>query len=455
MFQHLSARFGSSRRNLVAVAAIFALSTTALAGCGSSSDEPESPAPTASDIKYPDKKVTVTWIDTENANVQIGATIADFERRYPNIAINYVTVPFSDYETVLGSRLAAGDIDIVTVDQKVGPAYYVRGWTADLTAAFGNELDRLDSASVAGSTYHGKLINAPRQSDTTVLFYNKDILTAAGIPFPPDDPNSSSATWQDLRDNSLKIQAAGKAKWGITWERIASRYYQWPLAESNGAGNGLNPADDLDPEINSDQAVQALQWYGDLYTDGVSPRGSTTAVNTDLFATGQSAYHTGGAWDIEKLNANPDLHYGIAKFPKFGSGGEEASNSGGLALGLYPNSKNKEAALFVINELVFGENGGELTFNREASSPPANNLGKDIFWSLDRFSDPRAARLREYVNAQLDKGIARPVILSPGSSELESIISAALSDITNGSSAREVLNKAESDAKNQFAKYRG
>lgn len=443
----------NSRRR-APLAALALISVSALAGCaGGASGAVDEALPADVELSYPDEPVTITWIDEDNQNVKIGETIEAFEEKFPNITIDYQTVPHADYETALQSRLDTGDIDIVSVDQSVAPTFYAKGWIQDLTSVFGEDsLALLDSASVAGSTFDGKLIVAPRQSDSTILFYNKDLLDAAGVAYPPADPAADPITWQQVKADGIAAQRAG-AEWGVTWERIASRYYQWPLAESNGAGTGLDPDDSLAPELDSPEAIEALQWYGDLFTEGVSPKGDSTSIYTDLFAQGKSAFHTGGAWDIETLNANPALNYGIARFPTF-EGGIDASNSGGVALGLYPGSKHKAEALFVIQQLVFAEDGGELNYNADASSPSANDKGKELFWALPRFQDERAATLQSFVDYQLQNGVAKPVVLSLGSSELQSIVSQALADIAGGTPAETALAAAQKNAVKQFAKYR-
>lgn len=437
------------------VAFALAASLISLTGCSAGDVEADSDQslPASSELTEPTEPVEVTWIDAANDNIQVGETIAAFEAEHPNITINYITVPYSDYDTVLSTRLETEDIDILTVDQTSGPSYYANGWLTDLTDVFSEDLHLLDSASVEASTFDDKLLSAPRQSDTTVLFYNKDILNELGVDTPSSDPEDPAVTWEWLREVSEQAQAEELAEWGITWERIANRYYQWPLVEQLGGGSGVTEEDSTYPNLNSDAAVEALEWYGDLYADEISPRGDTTSIYTDLFASGSSVFHTGGTWDIETLNANPDLNYGIAKFPVF-EDGEEASNSGGYALGLYSGSEKKEAALIVLKELVFDEDGGELNFNADASSPPANNAGKEIYWSLEKFQDERTTGIQEIVEYQLENDIAKQVLLSYASVEINSITNSAIADIANGSDAATRLNQAQEEAIAETEEYR-
>lgn len=423
-----------------------------VSGCASDSQgsSSESALPSFSELGNPDQKVTVTWLDAANTNVQVGSTIKKFEAEYPNIDIKYESVPFADFETVLPSRLKSGNIDVITVDQQLTARYVAANYLSDITSVFKSEFDALDDAALAGSTIDGKLYNAPEQSDTSFLFYNKKLLEKAGVSLPSSDP-SKPTTWEQITSDAKKAQKAG-AEHGITWERIASWYYEWLLAQGLGGGYGADGSDNLTPNLDSEAAVKAFSWYADLYKDKVSPQGDANSVYTSLFASGKSAFHVGGDWDIAELNKNKELDYGIAPMPRFADG-KAVSNAGGVALGLYKGSKNKNAALTFINAMVF-KGSGAAAYNAETSSPPANDEGKKLYWEQEAFQDPRAADAQKIVNYQLSRGIAKKRVSTVGWNELSAALSSALLSITNGEDVEKTLKSAQSTADAALEKYR-
>ncbi|AUA08466.1 Cyclodextrin-binding protein precursor [Streptomyces malaysiensis subsp. malaysiensis] len=423
-----------------------------VSGCASDSRGSSSKAalPSLSELGNPDRKVTVTWLDAANTNVNVGSVIKKFEAEYPNIEIKYEPVPYADFETVLPSRLKSGKIDFITVDQQLTARYVAADYLSDITSVFKSEFDALDDASLAGSTIKGKLYNAPEQSDTSFLFYNKELLKRAGVSLPSSAP-SKPTTWERITSDAKKAQKAG-AEHGITWERIANWYYQWILPQGLGGGYGADGSGNLTPRLDSVAAVKALSWYAGLYKDKVSPQGDANSVYTSLFASGKSAFHIGGDWDIAELNKNKDLDYGIAPMPRF-TDGEPVSNAGGVGLGLYTGSKNKNAALTFINAMVF-KGSGAAAYNPKTSSPPANDEGKKLYWEQKAFQDPRAADARRIVNHQLSHGIAKERVSTVGWNELSAALSSALLSITNGEDVEKSLKSAQSTADAALEKYR-
>ncbi|MFE7977764.1 ABC transporter substrate-binding protein [Streptomyces shenzhenensis] len=423
-----------------------------VSGCAGDSEgsSAKKSLPSLSALGNPDHKVTVTWLDAANTNVNVGSTIKKFEAEYPNITIKYESIPYADFETVLPSRLTSGKVDVITVDQPLTARYVAAGYLSDITPVFKSEFDALDKASLAGSTVDGKLYNAPEQSDSSFLFYNKDLLGKAGVALPSSTP-SKPTTWERITADAKKAQKAG-AEHGITWERISNWYYQWPLAQGLGGGYGADGPDSLTPNLDSEAAVKAFSWYAGLYKDKVSPQGDANSVYTSLFASGKSAFHIGGDWNIAELNKNKDLDYGIAPMPKF-AGGQAVSNAGGVGLGLYTGSKNTDAALTFINAMVF-KGAGAAAYNSETSSPPANDEGKKLYWAQEVFQDPRAADAQKVVDHQLSHGIAKERVSSVGWNELSSALSSALLSITNGEDVEKALKSAQSTAGAALEKYK-
>lgn len=423
-----------------------------VASCSSDSKDSSSDSalPSYSELVNPDHKVTVTWLDAANTNVQIGSTVKKFEAEYPNIKIKYESVPFADFETVLPSRLKSGNVDVITVDQHLTARYVAAGYLRNITPVFKSEFGALDDASLAASTVDGKLYNAPEQSDSSFLFYNKKLLERAGASLPSSDP-SKPATWEQITADAKKAQKSG-AEYGITWERIASWYYQWLLSQGLGGGYGAEGAHNLTPNLDSEAAVKAFGWYADLYKDKVSPQGDANSVYTSLFASGKSAFHIGGDWDIAELNKNKNLDYGIAPMPRFAAG-KAVSNAGGVALGLYKGSKNEDAALTFIKAMVF-KGPGAAAYDTDTSSPPANNEGKKLYWRQEAFRDPRAAGAQKIVNYQLSHGIAKKRVSTVGWNELNSALTSALLSISNGEDVAKTLESAQSTADAALEKYR-
>jgi multiple sugar transport system substrate-binding protein len=181
---------------------------------------------------------------------------------------------------------------------------------------------------VDASTYQGKLYGLQPVTNTIALFYNKDLLTKAGVT-PP-------TTWAELRAAAKKL-TAGK-QYGIAFSAPANYEGTWqflPFMWSNG-GDEKNIAT---PEV-----AAALQLWVDLVNDGSASKSVvnwTQADVTDQFKAGNAAMMVNGPWQFPVLNADGALKYDVAPIPTPKAGQAPVAPLGGETWTV-PNTGNKE-----------------------------------------------------------------------------------------------------------------
>lgn len=429
--------------------AITATATLMLAGCsGSSASSATSDVP--STLTEPTSPVTITYAGAAYSADDIKPVIAAFEAAHPNITVNYEADPFNDFNSVLGAQLTTDqqNIDVFDVDMPRTSAYEARGWLSDISAVFPDLKTQVDPGSLSAATVNDKVVAMPYQTSTNFMYYNKALLTAAGIPFPSADP-SSRMTWEAVTTDAQKAQAAG-AKYGLVFDQI-DRYYQLePLSTSTGGGPGATGANNLTPAIDNAGWNKALTWYGSLFANGISPRGVTTAETPDLFAGGQVAFFPGGPWWAPKFESSPGLDFGVAPLPAF-AGGTAATPTGGWSLGLSPTSKNKDAAL-IFMKFIGLDNGGYSQYLTALSVPPSNIVGSQKFYANAAFQDPRMAGAVDLMKYEL-ANTASLRVQTVGYVEFENIITKAYDDIINGADVQATLTKATADLTSAWANY--
>ena len=154
------------------VVAALALSLFA-AACGT--DEPAAPAQT--DPK--DLKAELTWWDTsdpKNEGPAFQELIANFNKTYPNVKINYQSVPFGEAQNKFKTAAAAksGAPDILRAEVAWVPEFASLGY---LYALDGSDL--LSDASdyfetpLSSNKFNGKTYGVPQVTDSLALLYNK------------------------------------------------------------------------------------------------------------------------------------------------------------------------------------------------------------------------------------------------------------------------------------------
>ena len=163
------------------------------------------------------------------------------------------------------------------------------------------------------STTDGKLLSMPFNSSTPVLYWNKELLTKAGL-----DPNKPPTTWPELGEMAKKAVAAG-AKCGFT-----PQWQTWTMIENYGAWHNLPYATkdngfggtDIELKFNDAPRVKFIQMLADWGKDKTFVYGGREGKSTALFTAGDCVFHvasSGSAAGIEKALGADKV--GIAMMP--------------------------------------------------------------------------------------------------------------------------------------------
>jgi ABC-type glycerol-3-phosphate transport system substrate-binding protein len=178
-----------------------------------------------------------------------------------------------------------------------------------------------------------KIFGLPLSVDTLVLFYNKELLNAAGIPEPAKD-------WQTLQEHVKKLTkqnttgdiiTAGIAM-GASANVDRSTDILSVLMMQNGtkmaADNGAATFNIIPPGLEgraTPPGIEALTFY----TDFASPQKEVYSWNEsmpnsiDAFVQGKAAYMLNYAYNLPTIRARaPKLNFGVAKLPQIAGSAE-------------------------------------------------------------------------------------------------------------------------------------
>jgi fructooligosaccharide transport system substrate-binding protein len=139
------------------------------------------------------------------------------------------------------------------------------------------------------ATYGGRILTLPWSSSSQAVFYNLDMLKEAGIT-PPSAPDNRW-TWAQLLEAAQKLTKKapdGTTQiYGFVVEQVDRPYQILPLLQSNGA-QALSPdGSQTAGFLNSPEAVEALQFYG----DPMNPPDVDTSAAASQCRPGRVALH--------------------------------------------------------------------------------------------------------------------------------------------------------------------
>jgi multiple sugar transport system substrate-binding protein len=182
---------------------------------------------------------------------------------------------------------------------------------------------------VKAGTYKGELYGLAPVINSIALYYNVDMLKAAGIT-PPK-------TWDELQAAALKLTDKSKGVYGFAMSNINTYEGTWqflPLMWSNG-GNEKN--------IDTTATEQAVQFDLDLQNDGSMSKSSITWAQADVnnqFIAGKAAMMINGPWQLPVLNSTKGLKFDSVPIPTRTSSQKVVAPLGGETYNV-PNTGDK------------------------------------------------------------------------------------------------------------------
>ncbi len=346
------------RRTWMTLVLLIMLATMVLAACGS---ESATTAPTASsgaaavDPAAVSGEITV-WAWNVAAK-SLDATVASFNKKYPNVKVTVQDIGRTDVYDKLTTGLQGGGAglpDVVAVESDrmdVYTAAFPDGFS-DLTSRAGKYKADFDPSKWSQSEINGKIRSIPWDSAPTGLWYRVDFFEQAGV-----DPKTIE-TWDDLIAAGEKVKDAtgGKVKL-LPIDIVADDAGFRMMTSQLGICCYFNP----DGKINltDPKSVQALTKLKEINDKGLvaningwdgvvgaTKNGDVLTVPFGVWYSGtiiDQAPELAGKWDVMPL-------------PAFEKGGNRAANLGGSTLAIPASSKNQDAAwAFVENALATPE----------------------------------------------------------------------------------------------------
>lgn len=377
------------------------------------------------------------------------AVIEAFEAEHPDYTVEHTSVPFENMNQQIEARIGGQDpgIDVYLVDTPRVPAYVSRGYLKELEE-LRDEVEAVTNETALNVlTHEGTLYALPLWTSTQLMFYNKDLLDAAGIEYPSAE-ESERLTVEQVTELAKQAQEAG-AEWGLIPEQI-DRYYQLQaFFESAGAGPGLTGEGNLTPDLLSEEWIEVAEWYRSLFEDGVAPRGIPVDQMSSVFTSGDVAFYIGGPWQFQPFT-QAGVNFGVAPTPAF-EGGEPAVPTDSWGVGINPYAGDPEAALLFARFITLNPEGAGI-ISRGHPIPPVNELAyQPYIQEIEQLYPEIGADARKIITYELaNHSVSRPRTI--GYVAFEEIMNRAFSDIRNGAEVRPTLEQAQQQLNSTLAR---
>lgn len=252
-----------------------------------------------------DSSNVVIWYYWENQSQQAALykAIMAFNNSQADYKVAAKYVPYADFKKQLSIGASAGELpDIVILDSPDHAFYSAMGIFADITGKFDTSM--YDEVPLSSASLDGRLYGVPFGSNCLSLYYNKDMLDAAGIAVP--------TTWEELQSAALALttdKVSGLAFCCLQNEAGTFNFMPWVW--STGATSF---------EIGSENGIKALTFVKSLADSGVMSKECINWTQGDVmnqFISGNVAMMVNGTWQVPILRKEaPDLNWDVTLIPR-------------------------------------------------------------------------------------------------------------------------------------------
>ena len=284
-----SSRFGTRfRKRRLAAAACVAAAVTAAAACSSGGGSSSS-GTAASGSSGSTGAVTVAVVSNPLITGQmIPLTESVFKQQNPGITVKFVTYTEGDLRAAIEKDVSthSNSFNVVMIGPYEAPLFAKNNWLVDLSKQYIASDPSYDAADLLppvakALSYNGDLYAAPFYGESSMLYYNKSLLKAAGVTLP------LHPTWTQVQAAAAKVNQPGKVS-GICLRGLA------------GWGDNMAALDTVintfggewydtnwKAQLDSPAVSQAVNFYVNLVKQYGEPGASNDSFNQLLTLYGQ------------------------------------------------------------------------------------------------------------------------------------------------------------------------
>jgi multiple sugar transport system substrate-binding protein len=322
-----------------ATAALSALALAALAACGGNNGGGGGSSGSAD-------KADLTWqFWIAGAEDQAAwQKVADQAHTdHAGITVKLQGAPWDNYWSKIGTLLASGKAPCIIGMQSLRLASYANAMLPldDLMQKYGLKAEDFDKPIMDGLKVDGKQIAIPYDSGPMVIFYNKDLFKAAGVPDP-----KPGWTMDEFKAAAKKLTGAGH--YGLVTSPGDLGVTSWVLTQT-----GAQPVADGKLNLTDSKFEDGFKGYTDFVrTDKIAPQvpGGNPDFETQQFTSGKAAMQLNGPWSLIDTKGKVKFNLGIATIPAGPDGSK--TYTAGSGFGISRSCKTPDAAFQAIMSMT-------------------------------------------------------------------------------------------------------
>jgi multiple sugar transport system substrate-binding protein len=330
------------------------------------------------------------WQSTPAEGNALTQTLLGFQAAYPQIPVEYEPIA-GDYPALMAARFASGEVpDLFYVNADYAQDWIDQGLLLpldDYIATSGMDTSAFFPGYAEVFQREGVTYGLPKDGNTIAMAYNSDLVTS-----PPT-----------TMDELVSVAEGLVGAEGLTAPMCLNPGLDRGLAFIYAQGGELLTEDGTAPAIDSEESRAAVQWYLDLFANGLgmTPGDLGASWCGEALGNGQAAIAFEGGWlDPYMQETFPDVPYAWAEMP-VGSSGEPVTLSFTAAYAIGADSPNKDPGFALMSYLTGVEGmtdwteGGVALPSRSDVPVPA---GKEVLAAGSAYARPGSGFMPDWLN---------------------------------------------------------
>ena len=247
----------------------------------------------------------------------IDQLIVAFQEANPDITVKQVTFPYADYQTrVVAANLGGQGPDVVQLfygwADKFIDGKLIQPLSPDVFphAAIEADFFPIVSAMKRGDNYYG----LPTAVRSLALFYNKNLMTAAGL-----DPNTPPTTLDELVTQAKAMAefdgAGNMSTAGMTLDMAGQDHQWWREVLVRQFGGASYSDDSATVTYNDAAGAAALKFYTDLQVVEKVGQRAFMDEGQAAFRAGRAGFTIDGTFRLGSFRSIEDFEWGVTELP--------------------------------------------------------------------------------------------------------------------------------------------
>jgi multiple sugar transport system substrate-binding protein len=333
------------------------------------------------------------WQSSDAENAALKAAVASFQTAFPNVKADY-KVTAGDYAAVMATNFASKNVpDVFYVDPAFAQPWSDNGFLAPLD-------DYIAKSGFDTSTFFPGYQSVFKGTDGKTYGLAKDGNTI-GMAYNTAEVTTAPTTLDEL----VTAATALKGKDGLKAPICLNPGLDRGLAFLYAQGGSIISADGTTNTVDTPETKTAVQWYLDLFKNGLGMTASDMGDGWcgDALGKKHAAITFEGGWlDPAMATGFPAVKYAWAQFPT-GTSGSPVTISYTAAYSMGADSKDKDQGWVLLSYLV-GKDGMTKWTEGGVALPSRSDVpipkGKDVLAAQAAFAKPGSGFMKGYPDVQ-------------------------------------------------------